>query len=273
MNGVDITSLMELAAAMAAVGVVAGLLAGLLGVGGGIVTVPVLSIVLGVLGVDPALSMHVAVGTSLGAIIPTSIVSARSHRARGGVEIELLWLWGPAIFIGACCGALAAGQMRGPTLNAIFAVGAFAVAIYMLVAREPSTGGQSPGRNLQRVIASAIGALSTMMGIGGGTFTVPVLAAFGTAVRQAVGTSAALGIVISIPGTIGFMASGRGEPNLPPFSLGYVNMIGVGLLVPMAMTFAPVGARLAHRISPRHLRFAFAAFLLATAAKMAATFL
>jgi uncharacterized membrane protein YfcA len=273
MSGAEAATLLEFAAAIAAVGVIAGVLAGLLGVGGGIVTVPFLLVVLEALGVDRALSTHVAVGTSLAAIVPTSIMSARSHRARGGLDAAVFRLWGPAIFIGAVGGTAVAGQARGTTLNAVFAVGAVVVAVYMIAAREPAGGGgaaRAPRPWPQRALAALIGAISTMMGIGGGTFTVPVLTAFGHGVRRAVGTSAALGIVISVPGSLGFVAAGWGEAGLPPWSLGYVNLIGAALLVPTAMVCAPLGARLAHSIPPRALRLAFAAFLLATAASMAA---
>jgi len=271
MNGLDPASLMELAAAMAAVGVLAGLLAGLLGVGGGIVTVPVLFFVLDFLGIDAAISMHMAVGTSLGAIIPTAIMSARSHRAKGAVDETLFKLWSVPIFLGAAAGAALAGQVRGPVLNAVFATGALTVALYMLFTRDAvaEDATHAPGPTTQRGLAGLIGAVSAMMGIGGGTFSVPVLSAFGYPVRRAVGTSAALGLMIAIPGALGFMLSGWTQPGLPPLSMGYVNLIGVALLAPSAMICAPWGARLAHSIPPRALRLAFAIFLLATAAKMA----
>jgi uncharacterized membrane protein YfcA len=137
----------------------------------------------------------------------------------------------------------------------------------MLASRDAEAG-NAPGKAVQRGVAGLIGAVSAMMGIGGGTFSVPVLSAFGHPVRRAVGTSAALGLLIALPGAAGFIAGGWSREGLPPLSLGYVNLVGVALLAPTAMLCAPWGAKLAHAIPPRALRLAFAVFLLATAVKM-----
>ncbi len=252
-------------------GLAAGLIAGLLGVGGGIVIVPVLFHVFTELGLDPAIKMHLAVGTSLATIIPTAITSARAHDKRGSVDWALLKLWTPAVAVGVLAGTALAGVARGAVLTGVFAVVALAVAAKMALRRADSALADAlPRPWAQRLIAAVIGGFSAMMGIGGGTLSVPTMTAFGYPIRHAVGTAAALGLVIAVPGTIGFVLSGWGRPGLPPLSLGYVNLAGFALIVPATMLAAPWGARLAHTISTDGLRKAFAAFLFLTSLRMIA---
>jgi len=252
-----------------ATGALAGVLAGLLGVGGGIVIVPVLFLLFPLLGIDESIRMHLAVGTSLATIIPTSIVSARSHYKRGGVDFELLKSWGPAIFIGVVIGGLFGGKARGETLTLIFAVVALLVAANMSFRKEGMILAETlPGGLLRNAIGLVIGLFSVLMGIGGGTLSVPILTAFNYPIRRAVGTAAAIGLIIAVPGAITFILSGLNAANLPPGSLGYANLFGFALIVPATMAMAPVGAKIAHTIDPGNLRKAFAFFLLLTSLRM-----
>lgn len=258
------------AGAMAVAGVAAGLLAGLLGVGGGIVIVPVLFQAFAGLDVDPAIRMHLAVGTSLATIVFTASTSSRSHWRRGSVDVALLRSWGPWLFAGAVFGMALFGNVNSAALTLIFACAAMIVAGYMIwTANSSSTLGDSlPGTPGRQSLALGIGGLSAVMGIGGGTLSVPVLSLFSFPVRRAIGTAAAVGLIIAIPGTLGAVAAGIGDPRLPPFSIGYVNILGFALLVPLTASLAPIGARLAHTIPPKALRYAFGAFLLVSAGNM-----
>ena len=269
----DPSALMPLLAAMLAAGLASGMLAGLLGVGGGIVSVPVMFTAFSIIGIPEAVRMHIAVATSLAAIVPTAFVSARSHHARGAVDGALLRRWAPVMFLGACLGVAIAGMVRGPVLSAVFAAGALGVALYMLWQAEPEedTPMRLPPAPVQAGLAGTIGTVSAMMGIGGGTFSVPVLRAFAYPIRRAVGTAAAFGMVIAVPAAIGYVIAGLGAAGRPPLSLGYVSLPGLALLVPMTTLAAPWGARLAHAIRPELLRRAFALFLLLTALKMASS--
>ena len=255
--------------AMMGTGVVGGLLAGLLGVGGGIVIVPVLYHLFTFLGVDEAVRMHVAVGTSLATIIPTSIISARSHFKRGSLNMELLKQLIPGVVVGVIGGVILSGFMSGGVLTAVFAVVALVVALNMAFKKDGfAVSDQLPNKTGTGIIGFFIGGISTLMGIGGGTLSVPVLSAYKTPMHTAVGTGAALGLVISLPGAIGFLVNGLGVENRPPFSLGYVNLIGLFLIIPATMLMAPVGARLAHAINANRLRQVFALFLFITSLRM-----
>jgi uncharacterized membrane protein YfcA len=265
----DPAFLAVLAVSLVAVGVVAGILAGLLGVGGGIVIVPVLFHVFGLIGIDEDVKMHLAVGTSLATIIPTSISSMRAHMKKGAVDKDLLLSWGPWIAVGVIAGTVLAGSVRGGTLTAVFGTIALIVALHMAFGKEswrvadaPPSG---PGKG---VIASLIGGFSVMMGIGGGTIAVPTLVLFNYPVHKAVGTASAIGLIIGVPGTIGFVLGGLGHDGLPPFSLGYLSLVGFALLTPTTVLFAPYGARIAHAIDRRALRRVFALFLAITSARM-----
>jgi uncharacterized membrane protein YfcA len=251
--------LAALSLALLGTGVIAGLLAGLLGVGGGIVIVPVLFQMFSFLDIDPSVRMHLAVGTSLATIIPTSIVSARAHHRRGAVDIDLLKSWGPAVLIGVLIGTAIGGYVKGQVLTGVFAVVALAVAANMAFRPEGSTvSDHLPGGVWKHAIGVVIGVFSAMMGIGGGTLSVPILGAFSYPIRRAVGTAAAIGLIIGVPGAAGFVFAG----------LGYVNLIGFALIVPTTMVAAPFGAKIAHTINPGVLRKAFALFLFLTSLRM-----
>ncbi|WP_341702468.1 sulfite exporter TauE/SafE family protein [Ferrovibrio sp.] len=252
-----------------AAGAVAGITAGLLGVGGGIVIVPVLWHLFSSIGIDEAVRMKVAVGTSLATIIVTSVTSVRAHHRRGAVDFDLLRSWGPWIFLGVLAGTALAGVVRGPVLTAVFAVVATVVSLHMGFGRQDwRIAERLPEGPPKSALASVIGAISAMMGIGGGTLSVPILTLFGYPVHRAVGTAAAIGFIIGIPGTIGFVISGWNAENLPPFSLGYINLIGFALIFPTSSLLAPVGARMAHGLNTKNLKRVFAVFLGLTALRM-----
>jgi len=268
-SDISMPLLIGLIAALAGTGIVGGVLAGLLGVGGGIIIVPVLYNILPFFGVDDQIRIHVAIGTSLATIIPTSISSARSHYKKGAIDLDLLKSWGPIIFIGVIIGTLAAGYADATILTLIFAVLALIVAANM--AFRPDNvhlANDLPKAPFKQALALFIGGFSAMMGIGGGTFTVPILTLFNYPIRKAVGTAAAIGLIISIPGTAGFLIAGLEVKDLPPGNIGYVNIIGFLVIFPMSALFAPLGARIAHRINASLLKKVFAFFLFATSLRM-----
>lgn len=261
--------LLGLALALLATGLAAGLLAGLLGVGGGIVIVPVLYHLFSLLGIDESVRMHVAVGTSLATIIPTSIMSSRAHRRRGSLDLALIRRLMPSVIVGVVAGSVASRYLSGAVLTAVFATIALAVALNMAFKRDGfAIGDGLPGTAGTAVLGGSIGGISTLMGIGGGTLSVPILNALRVPMHTAVGTGAMLGMVISVPGAVAFLLNGLDVPLRPPFSLGYVNLLGMALIVPATIATTGWGAALAHRIDAKRLRQVFAAFLALTALRM-----
>lgn len=258
-----------LGVAMLATGTVAGILAGLFGIGGGIVIVPVLETTLGLLGVDPAIRMHVAVGTSLATIIPTSISSARAHYKRQSVDIEIVKRWAIFVLLGALLGAWIASLVHSRILALVFATLAFLVALKMLLL--PSSRNLTdkvPTGPLVTTIPTAIGCFSSMMGIGGGTFSVMTLTLFNEPIHRAVGTAALFGLVISLPGMLGFVIAGWGDPRIPPGSLGYVSLVGFACIAPATVLAAPLGAKIAHAFSAQKLNMLFGAFLVVASMRL-----
>jgi uncharacterized membrane protein YfcA len=265
----DGTGLLLLAAAMLAAGLLAGFVAGLLGVGGGIVVVPVLFQAFTMLDVDPAVRMHLAVGTSLATIVPTGLRSARAHQRRGAVDMDLLRAWSVPVLLGVLLGSALSSVLVGDVLSGVFAVVALVVAVQMAVfGPQAKLADRLPGQPAKSLMAGVIGTISAMMGIGGGTLCVPVLSLFNYPIRYAVGTASAIGLIIAVPGTAGFVIAGWGAAGLPPFSVGYVNLLGFAVIVPATIMTAPLGAKAAHTIPQRALRLSFAAFLFITSLRM-----
>lgn len=269
---IESMSLIELApfaAGLIVTGLVAGVLAGLLGVGGGIVIVPVLYHVFTLLGIDEAVRMHLAVGTSLGTIILTSIRSVRAHAKKGAVDWDMLRSWALPVLVGVVSGTLIAAYVSGDALTAVFATIALLVAANLAFGKESwRLGTKLPAMPVQYSVASVIGVLSALMGIGGGTFAVSFMTLYGKDAREAVATSSGLGVLIAVPAVIGFVWAGWNDPALPPFSLGYVNLVGMALIAPLSVLAAPWGAALAHAISQKALIRAFAFFLVLTSFQM-----
>ncbi|KZL21062.1 Sulfite exporter TauE/SafE [Pseudovibrio axinellae] len=256
------------AAALVASGALAGFLAGLFGIGGGAILVPILVSVLSEIGVDPQVVMHVAVATSLGIIVPTSLRSFFAHKKKGAVDLALLKSWVIPIPLGVLAASFVAAMVSGQTLKGIFAVIAFVVAMRMLFNRESWKLGQEIPKNPVRgLIGVLIGFFSTLMGIGGGVMNNTFMTLFGRPIHQAVATSSGVGVLISIPAIFGMMAAGWGAPNLPPFSVGYVNVLAVVLIIPVSVLVAPLGVRAAHTLPKRKLEITFGIFLLIVSAR------
>lgn len=245
-----------------AIGAISGVIAGLFGVGGGIITVPAMAFALQALGYDADVVMHVAVGTSLATIIAVGSVSARSHNARGAVDWDLIRQWAPYLVISALLGGVMARLYSGDALRIIFGVMALFIALNIVLPvqrRMMERLKDVPAAN--RISAVLIGYVSSLMGIGGGSLSVPTMVAFGYPIHTAVGTGAALGVVLAVPGAIGFVISGWGVAGLPPLSIGFVNLAAMLLIGGLATLTAPLGAALAHRMAQRQLKLAFAVFL------------
>jgi uncharacterized membrane protein YfcA len=258
-----------LGVAMLATGAMAGVLAGLFGIGGGIVIVPVLETALGFLGVDPAIRMHVAVGTSLATIIPTSISSALAHYKRNSVDVEIVKRWAIFVLVGALLGAWIASLVHSRVLALVFATLAFLVALKMLLVPGSRNLTEAVPRGpLVPVIPTAIGCFSSMMGIGGGTFSVMTLTLFNEPIHRAVGTAALFGLVISVPGMLGFAIAGWGDPRIPAGSLGYVSLIGFACIAPATVLAAPIGAKIAHAFSAERLNMLFGVFLIVASTRL-----
>jgi len=265
-----VSEFLLLGVAMLATGAVSGVLAGLLGIGGGIVIVPVLDAVLRLLGTDESVTMHIAVATSLATIIPTSIASSRAHHLRGAVDVPLVKSWAVFVLAGALLGAWLASGVHSDVLSGIFAVVAFLIAIKLLVPADGRTlADDVPGGHFIKLLPTGIGTVSSMMGIGGGTLSVAALTLLNQPIHRAVGTAALFGLTISLPGAAGFIVTGWGDPRLPVASLGFVNLAGFALIAPMTVLTAPLGAALAHKLSSRQLSVLFGAFLLLMSVRMA----
>lgn len=254
--------------ALAGCGLVSGVAAGLFGIGGGAIIVPVLIILFESLGFSETAS-HVAIATSLATIILTSARSVMAHNKRGAVDWQIIRTWAPWIMLGALIGQLVAGQLSAAALKAFFAAMAYLLAAQLFFGRpgwrladEMPTG---PGRVS---FGTGIGVLSALMGIGGGTFGVSLMAVYGRAIHQAVATAAGFGIAIGLPSAITAVFTGWGAEGLPPFSLGYVNLAAFALISVFTVTMAPVGARLAHSLDAQLLKRLFAILLAIVATKM-----
>ena len=261
--------LILLAVAMLATGCVAGVLAGLFGIGGGIVIVPVLEAALSFLGVDAAIRMHVAVATSLATIIPTSISSARAHHRRQAVDVDIVKRWAAFIFFGALLGTWIASLVHSNVLALVFATLAAMMAAKMMFFPESRnlTGG-IPERPWVFIIPTMIGCFSSMMGIGGGVLSVTTLTIFNQPIHRAVGTAALIGLIISIPGTLGFIVTGLDDARVPPGSFGYVSLVGFVLIAPTTVLLAPLGAKIAHSFSQKRLSMLFGAFLVIASVRL-----
>jgi uncharacterized membrane protein YfcA len=270
--GVDLFVLAELALAVLLTGAVVGVLAGLFGIGGGAIIVPVLYEIFAVVGVDEGIRMHVALGTSLGVVLPTAVRSFRAHLKRGTVDMAVLKPWVFAVPAGVVLGSLIVASLSSAGLRGVFAVLATLFAAKMLFGRaEWRLGDTLPTGVPNAVVGIVIGFISTLMGIGGGVMSTVYMTLYGRSLLQAISTSAGVGALIAVPGTLGYMAAGWGVPGLPPLSIGFVSLIGVGLIIPAALVTTPLGVRLAHSWPRRRLEIGFGIFLLTVAARFASS--
>ena len=261
--------MIALALALLAAGFASGIIAGMLGVGGGIVLVPVLFQTFVFFDLPAHLQIHMAVATSLAIICFTGTQSARSHLAMQAVDVDILKSWFIFVAVGALSGAIAARFIAPGGLKLVFAALTLFMGLRMLLSRDGGEGSvKILAAGLQKTGATLVGFLSALMGIGGGTLSVPLLGLSGRDVHKAVGTSSAIGVVIAVPATIGFMVAGWSVPDLPPYSIGYVNVMAFVLMIPASVLGAPFGARLAHRLSKPVLKYIFAGFLMLSSSRM-----
>jgi len=273
MFGVSVGELALLALAIMAAGVLTGLLAGLFGIGGGAIIVPVLYEVFRVLGVPEDVRMQLCVGTSLAIIVPTNLRSYVTHRARDLVLREVVALWAVPAVAGVAAGSLIAAFAPASVFKLAFAVIAGFISAKLLFGRQHwRISDELPARSLMRLYGLIVGLSGSLMGVSGGSVSNIILTLHGKTIHQAVATSAALGIWISIAGAIGYVLAGLPhQPELPFGSLGFVSMLGVLVMAPVSSLAAPYGARLAHVLSRRHLEIGFGIFLLLASARFLAS--
>ena len=265
--GVSFTELAWLAAAILLAGIVTGIFAGLFGIGGGAVIVPVLYEVFRVLGVPEEVRMQLCIGTSLGIIVPTTIRYYLAHRAVGLGMAEVVRAWSLPAVAGVAVGAIAAAYAPAAVFKLAFVVIAGAIAAKLLFGRESWVIAHAlPGGMAMAVYGALIGLASSLMGVSGGSLSTIVLTLYGQSIQSAVATSAGLGVPITLAGSIGYMIAGWSQQaRLPPFSIGFVSLVGVAIMAPISSYVAPYGARLAHALPKRTLEIAFGLFLLAAA--------
>ncbi len=254
---------------LAVLGIGSGFLAGLLGIGGGIVLVPGLYFVFQTLGFSSDILMHLAVGTSLAIIIPTGFSSAIAHYRRGAVRLDVVRLIGPGIVLGVCAGTLIANRLSSHTLTFVFAIALVLFAALMQIPPKiRDDNGHGIGRAKGTIGGFVVGALSSLMGIGGATLNVPFMTLNGVPIHRAVATASALGPFIAIPGAIGFILIGLDATDLPPFTAGYIHLPAALVIAPLAVLAAPWGAKAAHAVSVAALRRIFSLFIVIVALKM-----
>jgi uncharacterized membrane protein YfcA len=256
------------ACALLGAGLAAGFLGGLVGAGGGLIVVPVLYHTFAGLGVEPAVRMHLVIGTALAAVVPMSLIGARAHWLRGNVSLPILQRLALPVLLGSVLAGTIAGKVNARELSLVFVLVAAVVSVNLALKKGITLGAGLPGPLGTGLIGGAIGSLSTLVGIGGATLAVPVLHALRTPMPVAVGTASALGGVIGLPGALGFMASGLGDSRLPAGSIGYVNLVAVAMIFSASAVAVSWGARFTQRVNERLLRTLFAVFLALTAARM-----
>ena len=262
--GVPVSELLLLAALIVAAGVVTGILAGLFGIGGGALIVPVLYEVFRVLGVPDEVRFQLCVGTSIAIIVPTNVLSFRIHRDKGAVMMDVVRQWAVPAVLGVAVGSAVAGFASAAALKLGFVLVGSVIAFKLLVGRDSwRLADDLPGRVGMTAYGVFVGLAASLMGISGGSIANMILTLHGTSIHSAVATSAALGVPITIAGTIGYLLAGLPQQALmPPFSIGFVSLIGFALMAPVSSFTAPYGARLAHALSKRSLEIAFGGFLL-----------
>ncbi len=254
---------------LAVIGAGAGVLAGLLGVGGGIVLVPAFFYAFQTLGYDGPQLMQICLATSLATIIVTSVRSVLSHNKKGAVDWDILRGWAPAIAIGAFVGVVVASFLTSTTLQALFGALGLAIGAYMGLGRAHWRLGDQMPRGVARMLTAPIlGFLSVLMGIGGGSFGVPMMSLFNVPIHRAVATAAGFGVVIAVPSVLGFLFVQVDPAFRPPLTIGAVNLAAFAVVVAMTLITAPWGVKLAHSMDPKPLKRVFAVFLVLVALNM-----
>lgn len=268
---IEFSAFLPLVLLMLAVGTGAGFLSGLLGVGGGFLLVPGLYYCFQQLGYQSDILMHFCIGTALAIIVPTVLSSARAHYKKHSVDFTVFKDWIFAMVFGVGCGVYLASLLSSTHLVLLFAVTAILTSAYMFSSKEKKeTEHKLPKSKLKYILASIIGMITALMGIGGAIVSVPVMSAFSVPIQRAIGTAAAMGVVTSFIGACGYMVIGwHSDAALtPPCSVGYVNIIALAIVVPASALMAPVGAHCAHKMNPKLLKRIFAVLLALIAIKM-----
>lgn len=263
----ELAAWLPLLLALVAIGGLAGVIGGLLGVGGGIVLVPALFYTLSSLGYSSGQVMQVCVATSLATVVVTSIRSVSSHNRRGAVDWQVLRQWGPWLAVASALGVLVAARVPSAALQAVFGIMAGLAGLWMAFGRAGwRLGAAMPGQPLRAILASVVGFLSAIMGIGGGTFGVPLMTLYGQPIHRAVGTASGFGLIVATPAVIGFLFVE--VTGAPPFTLGAVNIPAFLVVIGSTLLTTPWGVNLAHRMDPAPLKRAFALFLTLVALNM-----
>ena len=264
MDSISINEVMYLLTVLAAAAAVAGFMAGLLGVGGGIIMVPALYYAFTVLGFDIVTRMHLSVGTSLAIIIPTSIISTKTHMEYDAVDFKMVKSFGIFIVLGVIAGTFLVVNLETPTLILFFSIFAFMTGLFFIFLREQLV--ENPKRisdAVKNISGILIGFISVPLGIGGGSLMVPFMRTIGYDIRKSIGTAAATGFLIALSGTITMIMGGKIINNInTPYSLGYINILGFIVFVPVTMIMARIGAKAVYKISKKILSKIFGTFLI-----------
>jgi uncharacterized protein len=280
--GLNVAELLELALLLVAVGALSGFLAGVFGIGGGAILVPVFYECFRLAGVPLEVRMPLCIGTSLAIIIPTSISAFRAQHARGAVDMEILKVWWLAVLAGVLTGSVIARYAPERLFKVVFVMVAWSAAARLLLARQTWTlGDDLPKGPLMRVYGFFVGLLATLMGVGGGLFANLLMTFYGRPIHQAVATSSAIAVLVSIPGALGYVYAGwPAAARFPdvaalhlPFALGYVSLIGAVLVMPTSLLTAPLGVKVAHAMSKRTLEIAYGCYMVIVGSRFAISLL
>lgn len=264
----DTFIMIQMVALLSIIGAIAGILAGLLGVGGGVVLVLAFFYSFQSLGYDSPQLMQMCLATSLATIVVTSVRSVHGHNKKGAVDWAILKSWAPGIVVGAVFGVLLVGQLRSTTLQVTFGILALLVGLYMGFGRSSwRLGTAMPVGAARAVLSPIVGFLSVLMGIGGGSFGVPLMSLYGVPIHRAVATAAGFGVLIAAPSVIGFLLMDIEGP-VPPLTIGAVNLAAFGIVISMTLITTPIGVKLAHKMDPAPLKRVFAGFLVLVALNM-----
>jgi uncharacterized membrane protein YfcA len=268
-ENLNLSEILNLLAVLAVAAAVAGFMAGLLGVGGGIIMVPALYYAFTVLDFDVLTRMHLSVGTSLAIIIPTSIISTKTHMEYDAVDFKMVKSFGIFILIGVIFGTFLAINLKTPPLVLFFSIFAFMVGLFFIFLREKLVENPKTISNMVKNISGIIiGFISIPLGIGGGSLMVPFMRTFGYDIKKSIGTAAAIGFLISASGAITMIIGGKIIDNVnTPFSIGYINLLGFFVFVPVTMVMARIGAKVVYKIDRKLLSRIFGAFLLIVSAR------
>ncbi|MDK3020534.1 sulfite exporter TauE/SafE family protein [Pseudodonghicola flavimaris] len=265
----DTMLLLQMLVLLLVIGALAGVLAGLLGVGGGIVLVPSFFYAFQTLGYGGPQLMQVCLATSLATIIVTSTRSVLSHNRKGAVDWSILRGWGPGIVVGAVVGVLVASQLRSSALQALFGILALLIGLYLALGKSEWRLGEEMPKGIKRAsLSPMVGFLSVLMGIGGGSFGVPLMTLHGTPIHRAVATAAGFGVIIALPSVLGFMLMPVDAAAQLPYSIGAVNIPTFLVVIAMTTLTAPLGVKIAHAMDPKPLKRVFAVFLILVALNM-----